>query len=68
MNPLPQWHTSSHSDDREMCVEVATNLDATVPVRDTKQRDHHPQPTLVFPREAWARFVTHVTPQEGRHG
>ncbi|MEU2606131.1 DUF397 domain-containing protein [Streptomyces albus] len=68
MSPLPQWRTSSYSDDREACVEVATNLDATVPVRDTKQRGDASRLTLVFPREAWARFVTHVRPREGATG
>ncbi|CAL9569886.1 DUF397 domain-containing protein [Streptomyces sp. enrichment culture] len=57
--PAPAWRTSSYSDDREACVEVATNLDATVPVRDTKQRGDTHQPTLVFPREAWAQFLAH---------
>ncbi|MFF9557191.1 DUF397 domain-containing protein [Streptomyces albus] len=66
--PTPAWRTSSYSDDREACVEVATNLDATVPVRDTKQRGDAHQPTLVFPREVWARFVTHVRPREGATG
>ncbi|MFF8286210.1 DUF397 domain-containing protein [Streptomyces albus] len=64
----PAWRTSSYSGAHGDCVEVATNLDATVPVRDTKQRGDAHQPTLVFPREAWARFVTHVRPREGATG
>ncbi|NSC24059.1 DUF397 domain-containing protein [Streptomyces albus subsp. chlorinus] len=61
----PAWRTSSHSGAHGDCVEVATNLDATVPVRDTKQHNHRPQPTLVFPREAWARFLARCEGEQG---
>jgi hypothetical protein len=56
----PAWRTSSYSDDRDECVEVATNLPGIVPVRDTKQGRQPGRPTLVFPHEAWARFVGYV--------
>ncbi|MBO8202733.1 DUF397 domain-containing protein [Streptomyces smyrnaeus] len=57
---VPALRTSSYSDDRDECVEVATNLPRTVPVRDTKQRLDADRPTLVFGYEAWARFVGHI--------
>ncbi|CAM3277973.1 DUF397 domain-containing protein [Streptomyces albus] len=55
----PAWRTSSYSGAHGDCVEVATNLDATVPVRDTKQRGDASRLTLVFPREAWVQFLAH---------
>ncbi|MER7152939.1 DUF397 domain-containing protein [Streptomyces lydicus] len=52
------WRKSSHSNpDGGNCLEVADNLPALVPVRDSK--DPH-GPALVFPAVAWASFVTAV--------
>lgn len=49
------WFKSAHSDQEGgNCIEVAYNLDAVVPVRDSKSPD---APGLVFPRDAWAAFV-----------
>ncbi|MFJ1704478.1 Scr1 family TA system antitoxin-like transcriptional regulator [Kitasatospora sp. NPDC088346] len=49
------WFKSSHSDNNGgNCIEVAYNLDAVVPVRDSKSPEGA---ALMFPREAWASFV-----------
>jgi transcriptional regulator with XRE-family HTH domain len=56
------WQTSSYSEgDGGECVEVALNLDATVPVRDSKDRQG---PQLQFPATAWSAFVQSVTTGE----
>ncbi|MGW9079598.1 DUF397 domain-containing protein [Streptomyces kronopolitis] len=52
------WRKSSHSNsDGGQCIEVADNLPALVPVRDSK--DPH-GPALVFEAAAWGSFVTAV--------
>ncbi|MFH8340155.1 DUF397 domain-containing protein [Streptomyces sp. AM6-12] len=50
----PRWFTSSHSSNGGNCVEVATNIPGTVPVRDTKDREAG---TLTFRADAWSAFV-----------
>ncbi|TWV36440.1 DUF397 domain-containing protein [Streptomyces misionensis] len=50
----PQWFTSSYSNNGGQCIEVATNLPGTVPVRDTKDRDAG---TLTFSADSWSAFV-----------
>ncbi|CAL2065848.1 conserved protein of unknown function [Streptomyces murinus] len=50
----PQWFTSSYSNNGGQCIEVATNVPDTVPVRDTKDRDAG---TLTFNPNSWAAFV-----------
>ncbi|MFJ6982265.1 MULTISPECIES: DUF397 domain-containing protein [unclassified Streptomyces] len=55
--PCLRWRTSSHSDNGGNCVEVATDLVAslgTVPVRDSKQAEG---PTLTVAAAAFAGFV-----------
>jgi Domain of unknown function (DUF397) len=50
------WRKSSYSNsDGGECVEIADNLPAVTPIRDSK--DPH-GPALVLPRAAWASFVT----------
>ncbi|MFD8330707.1 DUF397 domain-containing protein [Streptomyces lydicus] len=52
------WRKSSHSNpDGGACIEVADDLPALVPVRDSK--DPH-GPALIFPAGAWTSFVTAV--------
>ncbi|QDY77469.1 DUF397 domain-containing protein [Streptomyces qinzhouensis] len=52
------WRKSSHSNpDGGECVEIAANLPAVVPVRDSKTPDG---PVLVFPAGDWSSFVTAV--------
>ncbi|WP_327230487.1 DUF397 domain-containing protein [Streptomyces murinus] len=50
----PQWFTSSYSNNGGQCIEVATNVPDTVPVRDTKDRDAG---TLTFRTDSWSAFV-----------
>ncbi|RKT06454.1 uncharacterized protein DUF397 [Streptomyces sp. 3211.6] len=51
----PRWFTSSHSSNGGDCVEVATNLPGTVPVRDSKAGDGGP--VLTFSAPAFAAFL-----------
>ena len=49
------WRKSSYSNsDGGNCVEVAPNLPAVVPVRDSKNPTHG---TLIFSVDAWSEFV-----------
>ena len=50
----PQWFTSSYSNNGGQCIEVATNLPGTVPVRDTKDREAG---TLTFRTDSWSTFI-----------
>ncbi|WP_030908555.1 DUF397 domain-containing protein [Streptomyces sp. NRRL F-5126] len=50
------WRKSSYSNsDGGECVEIATNLPAVLPVRDSKNPHG---PALLLPRRAWTAFVT----------
>ncbi|GGK73358.1 DUF397 domain-containing protein [Streptomyces flaveus] len=52
------WRKSSYSDGGQgNCVEVADNIPAAVPVRDSKTPHG---PTLLFPANGWAEFVAAV--------
>ncbi|WP_405979097.1 DUF397 domain-containing protein [Streptomyces sp. NBC_00158] len=53
----PRWFKSSYSDNGGNCVEVALNLPATVPVRDSKTPGG---PVLTFRAAAFAAFVAGV--------
>jgi hypothetical protein len=55
--PRPQWRKSSHSANSSTCVEVATNLPATIAVRDSQHPDG---PALTFSHAAWASFVARI--------
>ncbi|WP_330259025.1 DUF397 domain-containing protein [Streptomyces murinus] len=55
-----RWFTSSYSDNGGNCVEVATNIPGTVPVRDTKDRDAG---TLTFSTDSWSSFVQFASHQ-----
>ncbi|UNS97271.1 DUF397 domain-containing protein [Streptomyces tubbatahanensis] len=49
------WRKSSYSgNDNDDCVEVADNLDGTVPVRDSKRPEG---PVLTFRPAAWSPFI-----------
>ncbi|MFE2075163.1 DUF397 domain-containing protein [Streptomyces misionensis] len=56
----PQWVTSSYSANGGQCVEVATNVPGTVPVRDTKDREAG---TLAFGPDAWKAFTKFASGQ-----
>ncbi|MFG2940619.1 DUF397 domain-containing protein [Streptomyces sp. NPDC048282] len=51
------WRVSSYSGGQGECVEIAANLPAVIPVRDSKR------PTgsiLAFSPTAWTAFVDHL--------
>ncbi|MEU3315221.1 DUF397 domain-containing protein [Streptomyces sp. NPDC006662] len=58
MTTTPRWFKSSHSDNGGQCVEVATNLPGTVPVRDSKAGDGGP--VLTVGADAFAVFLDAV--------
>ncbi|MEU3031693.1 DUF397 domain-containing protein [Streptomyces incarnatus] len=60
MTDSPRWFTSSYSNNGGNCVEVATNVPGTVPVRDTKDRD---AATLTFRADSWSAFVQFASDQ-----
>ncbi|MFD9121954.1 DUF397 domain-containing protein [Streptomyces bottropensis] len=51
------WRASSYSGGQGNCVEVADNLPALVPVRDSKRPSG---PALAFSPRAWGAFVDHL--------
>lgn len=51
------WRVSSYSGGQGECVEVADNLPALVPVRDSKRPTG---PALAFSPRAWGAFVDHL--------
>ena len=52
------WYKSSYSNDQGgNCIEVAIDASGVVPVRDSKDRTGG---TLIFPKDAWADFVSGV--------
>jgi hypothetical protein len=51
------WRTSTYSGNGNECVEVASDAEARVLVRDTKNRRG---PVLEFTAEPWKRFVAQV--------
>lgn len=54
------WRKSSYSNGTGGdCVEVATNLPTTIPVRDTKLTGTGP--TLNFSQAAWSAFLAEIT-------
>ncbi|MEV6478901.1 DUF397 domain-containing protein [Streptomyces sp. NPDC051576] len=51
------WRKSSYSNgDGGHCVEVAANIPALVPVRDSKAVPHGP--AVILTAAAWAPFIT----------
>ncbi|MFJ9908597.1 DUF397 domain-containing protein [Streptomyces sp. NPDC101152] len=58
ISPEHTWRKSSHSGgEGGNCLEIAPDIPAVVPVRDSKT-PHGPK--LVFRAEAWAAFVGDV--------
>ncbi|MEU9241608.1 DUF397 domain-containing protein [Streptomyces sp. NPDC048385] len=55
--PGATWRASSYSGGQGNCVEVADNLPALIPVRDSK---HPTGPALTFSPSAWTAFVDHL--------
>ncbi|MFH8991023.1 DUF397 domain-containing protein [Streptomyces sp. NPDC017940] len=55
---ITAWHKSSYSNGSEgLCLEVATDLPGTVPVRDSKVPDG---PALLIGATAWTPFIAAV--------
>ncbi|WFE22215.1 DUF397 domain-containing protein [Solwaraspora sp. WMMD937] len=55
----PFWRKSTRSNGQAMCVEVATNVPATVLVRDSKDPAG---PALTFSPAGWTSFLSTLTP------
>ncbi|PYC76762.1 DUF397 domain-containing protein [Streptomyces tateyamensis] len=53
----PAWFKSSYSSNGGECVEVAVNLSALVPLRDSKDPDG---PALTVTAGAWAAFLAEL--------
>ncbi|MFE1308042.1 DUF397 domain-containing protein [Streptomyces sp. NPDC058755] len=55
--PAAIWRKSSYSGGQGDCVELADNIPALAPIRDSKNPTG---PAIPFSREAWHAFVAHV--------
>ncbi|MFV2028178.1 DUF397 domain-containing protein [Solwaraspora sp. WMMA2080] len=53
------WRKSTRSNGQGQCVEVATNVPATVLVRDSKDTAG---PALTFSPAGWTSFLSTLTP------
>lgn len=51
------WRKSSHSGGQGDCLELAHNIPALAPVRDSK---NPAGPVIPFSRDAWGVFVAHL--------
>jgi hypothetical protein len=57
MNDTYDWRKSSYTSGQGNCVEVATNLDGIIAVRDSK----NPRgPVLAFAPDEWDAFTTGI--------
>lgn len=52
------WRSSSYSGGNNECLELAHNIPALAPMRDSK---HPAGPVIVFGRDAWRVFLTHLS-------
>ncbi|MFD5653629.1 DUF397 domain-containing protein [Streptomyces sp. NPDC127039] len=52
------WRVSSFSGGQGECVEVAHNIPALIPVRDSKRPAG---PVIAFAPQAWRTFVSHLS-------
>lgn len=51
------WRKSTHSNERDACVEVVDNHPDGVPVRDSKFPS---RPHIEFKQSAWSSFITEL--------
>lgn len=52
-----KWRSSSHSGGNNECLELAHEVPAFAPVRDSKDPSG---PVILFGRAAWGAFVAHL--------
>ncbi|MEU7468146.1 DUF397 domain-containing protein [Streptomyces sp. NPDC044984] len=52
------WRASSYSGGQGNCVEIADNIPALIPVRDSKRPAG---PVIAFTPHAWRAFVNHLS-------
>lgn len=53
-----KWRSSTYSGGNNECVEVADQIPALIPVRDSK---HPTGPVITFSHDAWRSFITHAS-------
>lgn len=58
-----EWRSSTHSGGNNECLELALNIPALAPVRDSKDPAG---PVLPFGRDAWGVFVAQWSGQRSR--
>ncbi|MFF0035227.1 DUF397 domain-containing protein [Streptomyces mirabilis] len=51
------WRSSTYSGGNNECVEIADNISALIPVRDSKRPAG---PVIAFTPHAWRPFVAHL--------
>ncbi|MFD5946742.1 DUF397 domain-containing protein [Streptomyces collinus] len=52
------WRASSYSGGQGNCVEIADNIPALIPVRDSKRPAG---PVIAFGSQAWHAFISHLS-------
>ncbi|UUU34342.1 DUF397 domain-containing protein [Streptomyces sp. CA-210063] len=52
-----KWRSSTYSGGNNECVEIADNVPALIPVRDSK---HPTGPVIAFTPDAWTAFLDHL--------
>ncbi|WP_405612661.1 DUF397 domain-containing protein [Streptomyces sp. NBC_00076] len=52
------WHSSTYSGGNNECVEIADNIPALIPIRDSK---HPTGPVIAFTLHAWRPFIAHLS-------
>lgn len=52
-----KWRSSTYSGGNNECVEIAGNIPAVIPVRDSKRPAG---PVIAFDPQAWRTFIAHL--------
>ncbi|WP_221297712.1 DUF397 domain-containing protein [Streptomyces sp. YS-B37] len=52
-----KWRRSTYSGGNNECVEIADNIPALIPVRDSKRPTG---PVIAFTAHAWRTFIAHL--------
>ncbi|WP_330344463.1 DUF397 domain-containing protein [Streptomyces longwoodensis] len=53
-----KWRSSTYSGGNNECVEIAGNIPALIPVRDSKRPAG---PVIAFTPHAWRAFIAHLS-------